>query len=81
MPLAITGATPSTLTREKLAILIDAGLISIRMGIESAAKETKKFYKRPSSNIQVLKAARLLGEYGNYTKIFYNIILIFNSCI
>ncbi len=75
MPLAITGATPSTLTREKLAILVDAGLISIRMGIESAAKETKKFYKRPSSNIQVLKAARLLSEYGNYTKIFYNIIL------
>ena len=75
MPLAITGATPSTLTREKLAILIDAGLISIRMGIESAAKETKKnFYKRPSSNKQVLEAAKLLGEYGNYTKIFYNII-------
>jgi len=75
MPLAITGATPSTLTREKLAILIDAGLISIRMGIESAAKATKKFYKRPSSNIQVLNAARLLSEYQNYTKIFYNIIL------
>ena len=75
MPLAITGAAPSTLTREKLAILVDAGLISLRMSIETAAKKTKKFYKRPASNIQVLKAARLLGEYNNYAKIFYNIIL------
>ncbi len=75
MPLAITGAAPSTLTREKLAILVDAGLICIRMGIETAAKKTKKFYKRPASNIQVLKAGRLLGEYSYYTKIFYNVIL------
>jgi len=75
MPLAITGAAPSTLTREKLAILVDAGLICIRMGIETAAKKTKKFYKRPASNIQVLKAGRMLGEYSYYTKIFYNVIL------
>jgi radical SAM superfamily enzyme YgiQ (UPF0313 family) len=75
MPLAITGAAPSTLTREKFAILVDAGLVSIRMGIETAAKKTKKFYKRPASNIQVLKAGRMLGEYSYYTKIFYNLIL------
>ena len=75
MPLAITGATPSTLTREKYAILIDAGLVSIRMGIETAAKATKKFYKRPASNTQVLQAARMISEYNNYSKIFYNIIL------
>ena len=74
MPLAITGAAPSTLTREKLAILVDAGLICIRMSIESAAKKTKKFYKRPASNMQVLKNTRLLNEYRNYTKVFYNLI-------
>ena len=75
MPLAITGAAPSTLTREKLAILVDAGLISLRMSIETAAKKTKQFYKRPASNNQVLKNTRLLNEYRNYTKIFYNLIL------
>ena len=37
IPLMITGATPSTLKREKLDVLVDAGLIEMRMGMEDLA--------------------------------------------
>ena len=53
LPLQITGATPSTLTRDKLAVLVDAGLSEIRMGIQTAGERTKILYKRPHTNEQV----------------------------
>ena len=45
LPLYITGATPNTLTKEKLSPLVDAGLIEIRLGLQSAAeKKKRRFY-------------------------------------
>ena len=49
LPLMITGATPSTLKRNKLAVLVDAGLTEMRMGIQTAGERTKVLYKRPHS--------------------------------
>ena len=63
LPLEIGGATPKTLTREKLLPLIDGGLTSVRMGIESGAERTKKAYKRKYTNATVEKAANLLHEF------------------
>jgi len=68
LPLRVTGATPVTLTREKLTILVDGGLDSIRMGIESANTTTKKLYKRRYTNKQVEKSVRLLHEFRNKTE-------------
>ena len=45
IPLIITGATPSTLTKEKLSLLVDAGLVEMRMGIQTMATDSKKLYK------------------------------------
>ena len=42
LPLIILGATPSTLTKEKFSLMVDAGLWEIRMGIQSAGANTKK---------------------------------------
>ena len=75
LPLCITGATPNTLTKEKLSPLVDAGLIEIRMGIQSAAENTKKLYKRPYSNRLVEKTARMVNKYRDQVKIHYDIIL------
>jgi hypothetical protein len=75
MPLVITGVTPSTITKEKLAVLVDAGLVGMRMGIQSAAEKTKKLYKRPNSNLQVEKAVKIINEYRGHIKVFYDIIL------
>ena len=50
LPLAITGANPLTLTGEKLDMLVDAGLKTFRMGIQSGSECTKKLYKRHHGN-------------------------------
>ncbi len=75
MPLWITGATPSTLTREKLSPLVDAGLIEMRMGMQSVAENAKKLYGRPHSNRQVENAIRMVNEYRDQVKAGYDIIL------
>jgi len=75
MPLWITGATPSTLTREKFSPLVDAGLIEIRMGIQSVAENAKKLYGRPHSNRQIEKIARMVNKYRDQVKVSYDIIL------
>jgi radical SAM superfamily enzyme YgiQ (UPF0313 family) len=75
LPLWITGATPTTLTKEKLSLLVDAGLVEIRMGIQSAAEKAKKLYKRQHSNHRVANAARMINEHRNQLKATYDIIL------
>ena len=57
-PLIITGATPSTLTKEKLSLLVDGGLTEMRMGIQTAGTSTKKLYKRPNTNQPVENACK-----------------------
>jgi len=75
LPLVITGATPSTLTKDKLSLLVDAGLVGMRMGIQTASTETKKTYKRPHSNQQVENAVRMVNKHRDRVKASYDIIL------
>ena len=75
IPLYITGATPNTLTKEKLAPLVDAGLIEIRLGVQSAAEGAKKLYKRPHSNPHVANAVKMVNRYKDKLKASYDIIL------
>lgn len=76
LDLTVTGATPATLTREKLAPLVDAGLSIIRMGIQTGSKRTKKMYKRRYSNDQIEKAARVINEFKDRLKLpAYDVIL------
>jgi len=63
IPLIITGATPSTLTKEKLSLVVDAGLAEVRMGIQTAGTSTKKLYKRPHTNQQVENAVRIIHSH------------------
>ena len=74
IPLIITGATPSTLTKEKLSWLVDAGLVEMRMGIQTAGTRTKKLYKRPHSNQQVENAVRMVHSHKQLSG-KYDIIL------
>ena len=72
----ITGATPTTLTREKLSLLVDAGLIEIKMGIQSGSENMKRMYNRHHSNAQVEKAARIINEFKDKIRVpAYDIIL------
>jgi len=63
LPLAVGGINPLTLTREKLSLLVDAGLATMRMGIQTGCERTKKLYKRNYSNEQVEKAAKIINEF------------------
>jgi radical SAM superfamily enzyme YgiQ (UPF0313 family) len=75
LPLMITGATPSTLKRDKLAPLVDAGLSEMRMGIQTAGERTKILYKRPHSNEAVENAVVIVNDYKNKVQVYYDIIL------
>ncbi|MBT6718257.1 MAG: B12-binding domain-containing radical SAM protein [Nitrospina sp.] len=63
LPLSVTGITPATLRRDKLAPLVDAGVAFIRMGIQSANETTKAEYKRNYSNKKVESSAALINEF------------------
>jgi len=75
IPLQITGVTPDV-TREQLSPLVEAGLIFVRMGIQTGAESTKKLYKRHHSNQKVEKAVRLINEFKDKIRLpGYDIIL------
>ena len=71
----ITGATPSTLKRDKLSVLVDAGLTEMRMGIQTAGEDTKVLYKRPHSNKEVMNAVEMVNDYKSKVSAYYDIIL------
>ena len=75
LPLMITGATPSTLKRDKLSVLVDAGLTEMRMGIQTAGEDTKVLYKRPHSNEEVMNAVVMVNDYKSKVSAYYDIIL------
>jgi len=76
IPLMITGATPSTLKRDKLDLLVDAGLTEMRMGIQTAGERTKVLYKRPHTNEEVENAVIMVNDHKDkIKKVFYDIIL------
>jgi radical SAM superfamily enzyme YgiQ (UPF0313 family) len=55
--------SPSTLTRKKLDLLVDAGLVYCEMGVQSGSDEIKTLFKRTETESQVQRAADLLHEY------------------
>ncbi len=76
LPLLVTGATPSTLTHRKLSALVDAGLYSMRMGIQSANEQMKKEYRRYHPQHRVSRAMHIVKEFvGVLGTPHYDIIL------
>jgi len=75
MPLIITGATPSTLTKTKLTVLADAGLMELRMGIQTLAENSKKLYKRPHSNKAIMDSVKVINTEKERVHAKYDFIL------
>ena len=68
--------SPTTVTREKLKLLIDCGLYYTEMGIQTGSDRIKQIYRRFESTERVIESARIIGEYSE--KMFipdYHIIL------
>lgn len=57
-------ATPTHVTREKIAVLADQGLRQVAMGVQSGSARTlREVYKRPVLPGQVLTAAKIIEEF------------------
>ena len=69
--------SPSTLKRDKLDLLVDAGLVYCEMGIQSGSAEIRELFRRYETERQVREATALLQEYhraGKLLKPRYHVI-------
>ncbi len=67
---------PVSVNEEKLDHLADAGLILIKMGIQSGSQKSLELYNRKISNQRVLDATRIINKYKDrMLKPGYDIIL------
>jgi radical SAM superfamily enzyme YgiQ (UPF0313 family) len=64
LPLGIPGFSPSNLTEEKLAPLVDAGLVYVRIGIQSGSPDIRKLYGRRDTNEQIVNAVNAVQTFG-----------------
>lgn len=56
-------ASPTTLTEEKLASLIGAGLVYVEMGIQTGSRRIKELYHRTESNEKILEVTNILHRH------------------
>jgi len=65
LPIYIGGVTPAHIKREKLEILLGAGLWRMRTGIQSGSDKMLKFYKRPNRPGLVKEVTDMVGEFAH----------------
>lgn len=63
---SVVGALPSLVNREKVEILLDAGMRRIKMGIQTGSDRILKFYKRPATASVTLRAVTIISEFTDY---------------
>lgn len=63
---SVVGALPSLVKREKLEILVKAGMYRIKMGIQSGSDRILKFYKRPATAAVTSRAVSIIAEFSDY---------------
>jgi radical SAM superfamily enzyme YgiQ (UPF0313 family) len=70
---------PLTFTQEKMDALLDAGLVGIQMGIETAAPNTLKMYNRGGLGKKIMEAAKILADVSKTSQkpfyILYDLII------
>ncbi len=60
----IAYSTPNYLTKEKLELAVEAGMISVQIGLQSGSERIcRDIYNRPISPSKILEVGRLLSEY------------------
>jgi radical SAM superfamily enzyme YgiQ (UPF0313 family) len=68
--------SPSTLSREKMTMLVDAGTVFVRMGIQTGSERTKQLYKRKFSNEHLLEVAKIINEHKDKIELpIYDLIV------
>lgn len=79
IPFVLRGAHPQNVTEEKLRLLCDAGLIKLRVGIQTGSERIRKLYDRVwETNTKILEMAHLINQFikkGQLRYIMYDVIV------
>jgi len=63
LPLYNFGASLLDVDEEKMEILLDAGMVYMRLGLQSASESTRRMYRRPGSVQQMREAVSVLERF------------------
>ena len=66
IPFAVFGVIPNYVSEDKIALLLDAGMNRVRMGIQSGSQAILDFYQRPTPITRIHEAMRILNKYQKY---------------
>jgi radical SAM superfamily enzyme YgiQ (UPF0313 family) len=66
LPFVVHGLIPRYVHREKMKTLISAGMVRVRMGIQSGSPQTLKFYRRPDNVEVITKALGVIRDYSTH---------------
>jgi len=56
-------AEPRTVTPEKMAVFVDAGMANIQIGVQTGSGRIKKMYGRPQTNEEIVSMGALIKRY------------------
>ncbi len=66
IPFAVLGIIPNYVREDKIALLLDAGMNRVRMGIQSGSERILEFYKRPTKLRRIKEATKVINKYKKY---------------
>ena len=66
IPFVIGGVIPNYVREDKIALLVDAGMNRVRMGIQSGSENILDFYKRPTKLHRIKEATEILNKFRKY---------------
>ena len=66
IPFFIAGVIPNYVREDKIALLVDAGMNRVRMGIQSGSDNILEFYKRPTKLHRIKAATEILNKFKKY---------------
>jgi len=66
IPFAVMGVIPNYVREDKIALLLDAGMNRIRMGIQSGSENILEFYKRPTKLKRIKEATEIFNKFKGY---------------
>ena len=67
-------ADPPTMDERKLALLVDAGLTDIIIGIQGSERVNFEIYKRFITDAQIVKAASIVNKFRDKVAVMYDVI-------
>ena len=66
IPFCVYGIIPNYVREDKIALLLDAGMNRIRMGIQSGSDNILEFYKRPTKLKRIKAATKIFNKYKKF---------------